>query len=79
MSVYQHVRMPLSEKQQVMDNISDKNQPRKIIVCSNGNSFMSTRSFTPNTSSFMYANKCQLTTMDVLERQLKCKLTMVRR
>ena len=55
----------------------DKNQ--KMIVCSNGNSFMSTRSFTPNTWSFMYANRMFLTTSDVLERQLKCKLTMVRR
>jgi hypothetical protein len=40
-----------------------------IIVCTTGNCFRSSHSLTSNTTTFMYANKCLITTMDVIIKQ----------
>ena len=40
-----------------------------VIVCSNGFSFVTTNLLSSNTNTFMYSNKCLLTTMDTMRLQ----------
>ena len=43
--------------------------PNKIIVCGNGKAFKVARTFTSNTWTFMFYNRSQLTTLDVIIKQ----------
>jgi exosome complex RNA-binding protein Rrp4 len=49
----------------------NKMEERNIIVCSNGNMFMSTPTLSTNTWTFIYMNKNNLTTFDVYKKTQK--------
>lgn len=49
-----------------------------VIVCSNGFSFVTTNLLSSNTHTFMYSNKCLVTTMDTmwLQKEMIVKARM---